>query len=96
MTNQQASRPGSCRICCADAMRCIKAGTIPADLQSSDFAITDSRYGAALPLFKCGRCSFRPIVQNRPGWLFTLHYLCQGLTVPLNLGDSMLIVAARG
>jgi SAM-dependent methyltransferase len=46
-----------CWICGSDALTLVKAGD-DRPLTSASFAITDSTYGATLPLYRCSNCSF--------------------------------------
>ena len=47
-----------CRICGSVHIKKIKETTVQTQLESSDFKITDNRYGLMLALFKCLDCGF--------------------------------------
>ena len=50
--------PGACWVCGAGKWRLIKPSDVVLELSSSDFAITDSRYGVTGALHLCGSCGF--------------------------------------
>ena len=47
-----------CRICGSDSIRLIRESTIPQNLSSENFNITDSNYGVTGAIFKCDTCGF--------------------------------------
>jgi SAM-dependent methyltransferase len=48
----------TCWICGGSDLRLVKKGNLDAALASSDFAITDSRYGLTTDIFRCAACGF--------------------------------------
>jgi len=47
-----------CWICRHPVLKLVKPGNAPAALTSSDFAITDSRYGVTSDVYRCEACGF--------------------------------------